>query len=84
MKNSNTLSLTSEFTRLFLLEAIRFDVRDFRANSRGMHLVISARGPAVVEIYYMLIEGNKVVYITRELSVPISGSIAIPIVKDYT
>jgi hypothetical protein len=49
-----------------------------------MHLIISARDPAVVDIDYILFEGNKAVYLTRELSVSISGSIAIPIVKDHT
>jgi hypothetical protein len=43
------------------VEPIRFDVRDFRADSRGMHLAISASDPTVVDIYYMLIDGNRAV-----------------------
>ena len=65
------------------VEPIRFDVRDFRADSRGMHLAISASDPTVVDIYYMLIDGNKAAYVTREQVVPISGSFAMPITKDY-
>ncbi|MFA6372583.1 MAG: hypothetical protein WCW68_08160 [Methanothrix sp.] len=65
------------------VEPIRFDVRDFRADSRGMHLAISARDPTVVDIYYMLIDGNKAVYVTREQVIPITGSYAQPITKDY-
>lgn len=65
------------------VEPIRFDVRDFRADSRGMHLAISASDSAVVDIYYMLLEGGKAVYITREQSVPIAGSYSTPIAKDY-
>ncbi len=66
------------------VEPIRFDVRDFRADSRGMHLAISASDPTVVDIYYMLIEGNKAAYVTREQVIPISGSFAMPITKDYS
>ena len=66
------------------VEPIRFDVRDFRADSRGMHLAISASDSTVVDIYYMLLEGGKAVYITREQSVPIAGSYSSPIAKDYT
>ena len=65
------------------VEPIRFDVRDFRADSRGMHLAISALDPTVVDIYYMLIDGNKAVYVTREQVIPITGSYAQPITKDY-
>ena len=65
------------------VEPIRFDVRDFRADSRGMHLAISASDSTVVDIYYMLIDGNKAVYVTREQVIPISGSFAMPITKDY-
>ncbi|MFZ2472050.1 MAG: hypothetical protein WAW52_08930 [Methanothrix sp.] len=65
------------------VEPIRFDVRDFRADSRGMHLAISASDPTVVDIYYMLIDGNKVVYVTREQVIPITGSYVQPITKDY-
>ena len=65
------------------IEPVRFDVRDFRADSRGIHLAISASDPVVADIYYMLIQGNKAVYVTREQSIPITGSIALPIQKDY-
>lgn len=65
------------------VEPIRFDMRDFRADSRGMHLAMSARDPTVVDIYYMLIDGNKAVYVTREQVIPISGINALPIAKDY-
>ncbi len=65
------------------VEPIRFDVRDFRADSRGMHLAISARDPTVVDIYYMLIDGNKAVYVTRDQVIPITGSYGQPVVKDY-
>ena len=65
------------------IESIRFGVRDFRADSRGMYLVISASDPAVVDIYYMLIEGNKAVYVDREQVIPIAGSLGTPITRDY-
>ena len=65
------------------VEPIRFDVRDFRADSRGMHLSISASDPTIVDIYYMLISGNKAIYITREEAVPITGSFSTAIQKDY-
>ena len=65
------------------VEPIRFDVRDFRADSRGMHLAISASDPTVVDIYYMLIDGDRAVYVTREEVVPIAGSYSMPITRDY-
>jgi len=65
------------------VEPIRFDMRDFRADSRGIHMAISANDPTVVDIYYMLIDGNRAVYITREEVVPIAGSYSTPIIKDY-
>ena len=65
------------------VEPIRFDVRDFRADSRGMHLAISASDPTVVDLYYMLIDGDRAVYVTREQVIPITGSNAMPITKDY-
>ncbi len=66
------------------IEPIRFDVRDFRADSRGMHLSISASDPTIVDIYYMLISGNKTLYVTRDQAVPITGSFAAPVQEDYT
>jgi hypothetical protein len=65
------------------IEPIRFDVRDFRADSRGMHLSISASDPTIVDIYYMLISKNKAVYVTEDQAVPITGSFATPVQKDY-
>jgi len=65
------------------VEPIRFDVRDFRADSRGMHLSISSNDPTIVDIYYMLISGKKAVYVTREEAIPITGSFASPVQKDY-
>lgn len=65
------------------VEPIRFDVRDFRADSRGMHLAISASDSTVVDIYYMLLEDGKAVHVTREKAVAIAGSYSTPISKDY-
>jgi MYXO-CTERM domain-containing protein len=48
-----------------------------------MHLAISASDSTVVDIYYMLLEGGKAVYITKEQAVPIAGSYSTPIAKDY-
>ena len=41
------------------VEPVRFDVRDFRADSRGLHLAISASDPTIVDIYYMLVAGRS-------------------------
>jgi len=65
------------------VEPIRFDVRDFRADSRGMHLAISSSDSTIVDIYYMLLQGGKAIYVTREQGVAIAGSYASLIVKDY-
>lgn len=65
------------------VEPVRFDVRDFRADSRGLHLAISARDPTIVDIYYMLIEGDRALYVTRERAVSISGIQSMAIQKDY-
>ncbi len=84
LRNNGTL--VSEKCRNFYyggVEPIRFDVRDFRADSRGMHLAISASDPTIVDIYYMLIDGNKAAYVTREQVVAISGSFAMPVTRDY-
>ncbi len=62
---------------------VRFDVRDFYADSRGMHLSISGRDPTIVDIYYMLISGNKALYVSRDKAVPISGGLAAPTQIDY-
>lgn len=84
LRNNGTI--VSEKCRNFYyggVEPIRFDVRDFRADSRGMHLAISASDPTIVDIYYMLIDGNKAAYVTREQVVAISGSFAMPVTRDY-
>ena len=65
------------------VEPVRFDVRDFRADSRGLHLAISARDPTIVDIYYMLVQGDRALYVTRERAVPISGIMSMSIQKDY-
>jgi hypothetical protein len=53
---------------------VRFDVRDFNADSRGMHLSILSQDATLVDIYYMLITRNKAIYISKDESVPISSS----------
>lgn len=62
---------------------IRFDVRDFYADSRGAHLSISGRDPTIVDIYYMLISGDKAIYVSRDKAVPITGGLAAPTQIDY-
>ncbi len=62
---------------------VRFDVRDFYADSRGMHLSISDRDPTIVDIYYMLISGDKAVYVSRDRAVPIAGGLAAPTQINY-
>ena len=56
---------------------VRFDVRDFNADSRGIHLSILSQDPTIVDIYYMLITGNKAIYISEDKSVPISTGVAL-------
>jgi hypothetical protein len=56
---------------------IRFDVRDFDADSNGIHLSISSQDPTLVDIYYMLISGNKALYITRSGGVSISSGLGL-------
>lgn len=58
---------------------IRFDVRDFYADSKGMHLSILADDPTMVDIYYMLIFGNKAIYISKDQAVPVAGGLAAPL-----
>jgi hypothetical protein len=58
---------------------IRFDVRDFYADSRGMHLSILADDPTMVDVYYMLISGNKAVYVSKDQAVPVVGGVAAPL-----
>jgi len=63
---------------------LRFDVRDFYADSKGMHLSISATDPTIVDIYYILASGDKAIYVSRAGAVPISGGFATPVKIDYT
>jgi hypothetical protein len=65
------------------VEPVRFDVRDFRSDSRGLHLAISASDPTIVDIYYMLVQGDRALYVTRERAVPISGLMSMAVEKDY-
>jgi hypothetical protein len=58
---------------------IRFDVRDFYADSKGMHLSILAEDPTMVDVYYMLISGNKAVYVSRDHAMPVAGGPAAPL-----
>jgi hypothetical protein len=58
---------------------IRFDVRDFYADSRGIHLSILADDPTMVDIYYMLISGNRAIYVSRDEAVPVAGGLAAPL-----
>jgi len=58
--------------------AIRFDVRDVHADHRGMTLLVYSEDLAVVDVYYMLVEGDKALYVTRRDSVPIAGSFRSP------
>jgi hypothetical protein len=62
---------------------IRFDVRDFYADSRGMRLSISASDPTIVDIYYMLISDGRAVYVSRDRAVPIAGGALTPLQIDY-
>jgi hypothetical protein len=58
---------------------IRFDVRDFYADSKGMHLSVLADDPTMVDIYYMLISGNKAVYVSKDHAMPVAGGLAAPL-----
>jgi hypothetical protein len=62
---------------------LRFDIRDFYADSKGMHLSISATDPTIVDIYYILASGDRAIYVSRERAVPISGGFAAPVKIDY-
>lgn len=55
---------------------VRFDVRDFNADSNGIHLSILSADPTIVDIYYMLIKGNKAIYTSRDESVPIASGMS--------
>jgi hypothetical protein len=62
---------------------VRFDVRDFNADSKGIHLSILSQDPTIVDIYYMLIAGNKAIYISKDLSVPISSGVALQLDRPW-
>jgi hypothetical protein len=62
---------------------VRFDVRDFNADSRGIHLSILSQDPTIVDIYYMLITGNKAIYISEDKSVPISTGVALELDRPW-
>ena len=77
LRDSKTLS---EGSSRFLYAGetpVRFDVRDFNADSNGIHLSILSQDPTIVDIYYMLITGNKAHYISKDESVPISSGVPI-------
>ncbi len=59
--------------------SIRFDVRDAHADHRGMTLLVYSNDLAVVDIYYMLADGDKALYVSKRESVPVSGSYASPL-----
>jgi hypothetical protein len=48
-----------------------------------MHLSISAIDPTIVDIYYILVSGDRAIYVSRERAVPISGGFAAPVKIDY-
>jgi hypothetical protein len=83
MKNGTALSRMCDNFYYGGITPLRFDVRDFYADSRGMHLSISASDPTIVDIYYMLISGDKTLYVTRDQAVPISGGFATPVQINY-
>lgn len=59
-------------------ESLRFDVRDFHADRRGITLLLYSEDLTVVDIYYMLVRGDKAVSVTKRSSIPISGSLWAP------
>jgi len=63
--------------------AVRFDVRDFNANSKGIHLSILSQDPTIVDIYYMLITANKAIYISEDKSVPISSGMSLELDRPW-
>lgn len=62
---------------------VRFDVRDFNADSNGIHLSILSADPTIVDIYYMLITGNKALYISKDESVSISSGMPLEIDRPW-
>ena len=83
MKNGTALSRKCDNFYYGGITPLRFDVRDFNADSKGMHLSMSASDPTIVDIYYMLISGDKALYVTRDQAVPISGGFATPVQINY-
>ena len=62
---------------------VRFDVRDFNADSNGIHLSILSADPTIVDIYYMLIAGNKALYISKDESVSIASGMPLEIDRPW-
>lgn len=62
---------------------LRFDVRDFLADSSGIHMVAYAADPAIVDIYYMLVSGERAVYVYRDRSVKIAGGRGVPTLIEW-
>jgi hypothetical protein len=83
MKNGTTMSRMCDNFYYGGITPLRFDVRDFYADSKGMHLSVSASDPTIVDIYYMLISGDKALFVTRDQAVPISGGFATPVQINY-
>ena len=54
---------------------VKFDVRDYQADSSGVHLLIYSPDLAIVDIYHMLIKDGKALYVARESPVSISDGI---------
>lgn len=52
---------------------LRFDVRDFKADQKGLSLLVHSDDMAVVDIYYMLIKNDKALYICKDPSVSLSS-----------
>ena len=51
----------------------RVDVRDVRADSKGIHMAVSTRDPTIMEIYYTRVSGNRAVYVGRGESITLAG-----------
>jgi hypothetical protein len=63
---------------------IRFDIRDFQVDSKGIQMAVFAEDPTIADIEYMLLFNNKSQYITKERSVPITGGFsAVSIRKEW-
>lgn len=83
LRNNKTLS-QGNYRFFYAGETpVRFDVRDFNADSKGIHLSILSQDPTIVDIYYMLITGNKAIYISEDMSVPISTGVALELDRPW-